>query len=184
MAEAVGPIRRQLEFLRNGYSCYAHRERARADDLLVRERAAAHLQAATATVRDLASAYRRRYIPDPSSEHPFPSGAALAGLRQIERLQSALGDAAVRVRDQALPASDRTWARLRSEHTALDLALAFDDRLILQAEAVRRACTALTAADLGPAPAEGATPLAAVGGALGELLRTLEDRGAHLALPG
>lgn len=179
MPEA-GPLRQQLEFLLNGFSFYSRREQVSADDLLVRERAAAELGAATGALRELASAYRRRFIPDPSREQPLPPAGALAGLRAVESLRAEVADAGVRVRGQVLPALDRTWARLRTHQAALELALEFDRGLIQDAAAVRDACQRLGPGDLGPDPGAEPAALAPVRLALAALERTLLARAAHL----
>lgn len=185
MAETSSPgaIRQQLEFLLNGFSFYAHGERCRADDLLVRQRAADALAQGAAAVRDGITTYRRRFIPDPTREHPFPPAGAMAVLRDLESLHAAVADLQTQVRSAPLGASDRTWARLRSAHTALELALAFDRRLILQADAVRDACATLDPQALGPAPEMAKAALAAVRLPLGATAATLRDRAAHLGIP-
>ncbi len=185
MAEAAsaGAVRQQLEFLLNGFSFYAHGERCRADDLLVRQRAADALGEGAAALRDGIGAYRRRFIPDPTREHPLPPSGAMAVLRELETLQASVADVQTQVRSQALGAADRTWSRLRGTQTALELALAFDHHLILDADAVRDACAALKPEDLGSGPETAQSALDAVRQRLAGVTATLRDRAAHLAAP-
>ncbi len=183
MADAAGPVRQQLEFLLNGFSFYARREQVRADDLLVRGRAAAALGRAGSALRDLASRYRRRFLPDPTRDDPTPPTGAMQGLRAIEGLHQDVGDAEARLRGQGFPASDRTWARLRSEHVALELALAFDRRLIAEADEVEERCRALRPEDLGGEPGIEPAGLVPARQSLDALLRTLRERTAHLSIP-
>ena len=175
----AGPIRQQLEFLLNGFSFYSSRERARADDLLVRERTARALGEAAVSLRDLASAYSRRYLPPPTRGTGLPPREALAGMRAIEDLRGRVADAETRVRSQPFPASDRTWTRLRGEQAALELALAFDRRLIAEGDAVREAAAAITLDAVAP---DGPADLALHGTdlALRALLVTLAERARHL----
>ena len=185
MAETTSPgaIRRQLEFLLNGFSFYAHGERCRTDDLLVRQRAADALAQGAAAIRDGIGVYRRRFIPDPTREQPLPPSGALAVLHELESLQTTVADLQTQVRNQPLGASDRTWSRLRSAHVALELALAFDHHLILHADAVRDACVALNPESLGPTPDTARKALDAVRGPLDAVTATLRDRANHLAAP-
>lgn len=185
MAETASPgtIRRQLDFLLNGFSFYAHAERCRADDLLVRQCAADALAQAAAGVRGGIASYRQRFIPDPTRQQPLPPAEAMAVLRALEALQADLADLQTQVRSQPLGASDRTWARLRSAHTALELALAFDHRLIQQADAARDACAALDPEGLGPTPATAGPALEAIRAQLSAVTTTLRDRADHLAAP-
>ena len=66
------PLVQQLDLLLNGrgFNYYKAENRARADDLLVRERAAGALSAAIGTLSSLHGAYYRQYIPAPSRENP------------------------------------------------------------------------------------------------------------------
>ena len=182
MAERAGPVRKQLEFLLNGFSFYARRDQARADDLLVRQRAAAALGHSAAALQQLAAAYRRAFLPDPTRERPVPPAGALAGLRAIDRLCSGTRDAESLLRGQGFPASDRTWARLRGEQGALDLALAFDQRLITDSDRLEQCCRAVTPEALGPEPGTEPAALAAAREALDGIRRTMAERAAHLGL--
>lgn len=178
----AGPVRQQLEFLLNGFSFYSSRERARTDDLLVRERAARALGEAAACLRDLASAYSRRFLPPPTRGSGLPSREAMAGLRAIEDLRGRVADAETRVRSQPFPASDRTWARLRGEQSALDLALAFDRRLIAESDGVRESAGTLSVDAVAPGAAAD-TALVGVDLTVRSVLATLAERARHLDAP-
>ena len=177
----AGPVRQQLEYLLNGFSFYSARDRLRADDLLVRQRAASALGAAAAALRDLAAEYRRGRVPDPSREHPLPPADAMAGLRAIEAVHGDAELAETAVRSQPFPAEDRTWARLRSEHGALELALSFDRTLIAAADRVQGEAAGLGVDAWDAAPANPAAPLGQVRRALAELRSVLADRARHMA---
>ncbi len=168
----------------NHFCVLKSREQARADDLLIRQRAASAVGHAAEALRDLASGYRRRFVPDPTHEHPLPPADALAGLRATEALRGEVGDMETRLHGQGFPASDRTWARLRDEQVALELALAFDHRMITEADALEAACRTVSPDSLGPAPGMDPPALAPVRQRLRALRDTVGERVAHMLPPG
>ena len=64
----------QLDLLLSGYgfNYYKAENRARADDLLIRQQAAGSLSQAVSALSSLHSSYRLRYLPPPSRDNPFP----------------------------------------------------------------------------------------------------------------
>jgi hypothetical protein len=173
-----GPARRFLESLLNGFDFYSRRERLTADDLLVRQEAARRLAEAAAAVRAARSAYAQDHVPHPTREQPLPPPEAMAPVRRAERLEAALAAAAEEVRSATLPATDRTWRRLRSDLPLLELVLEHDRQLIQAAEEARRLAAAvsgdgLAAADLEPAMA-----------ATEAVRRAFHERMECLRLPG
>src|SRR5437667_12510434 len=70
-----------------GYNLYDSVNRARADDLLVRQRASGTLGDAANLLGRLATEYAARCIPPPTREQPFPPPESMARLRQLESLR-------------------------------------------------------------------------------------------------
>jgi len=133
-----GLVRRHLDLLLHGYgyNLYNQANRARADDLLVRERAASALSTAATRLRDLAGAYQQCCVPASTRENPFPPAERLAALKQLQALSTSASTLASRVRGMSAPTRDRVWARFRRELDTLETLLSFDERLILEADAV------------------------------------------------
>lgn len=135
----TGAIRRQLDLLMNayGYNLYEKKNRARADDLIVRQTAAAALNAATNSIRTLRTEYRRRFIPPPTRDNPEPSRARLDDLSEMARLQEAIADLETRIRSMAVPVQDRAWEKFRGEHQLLNDLLMQDYNLIVPCQNLR-----------------------------------------------
>ncbi|HEX6799834.1 MAG TPA: hypothetical protein VF116_19140 [Ktedonobacterales bacterium] len=150
-----GPVRQQLTNLLGayGYNLYDDKNRMRADDLLVRGQAAAALGEATNALRDLRAAYRRQFIPPPSREQPYPPADRMAQLDAMARLQERAADLETRIRNMAVPPTDRVWARFRDEARLLGDLLLHDYALIAPAMALRDQALALTPDAWSPAAA-------------------------------
>ena len=103
-----------------GYNWYRLDNRMRADDLLIRERAGAYLAEASARLRDLEGRYRRKFLPPPSREHPFPEPDHVAAARRFREVEDRIGDIETRVRGAAAPANDKIWERHRDELDTLE----------------------------------------------------------------
>src|SRR5947209_14046725 len=86
------PIVQQLQLLLTGYgyNFYNQANQARADDLLVRERASYYLAQAVATLARLRGDYHTRFIPPLTRANPDPPQEAMAQIREIEASQQAL----------------------------------------------------------------------------------------------
>ena len=125
-------IRRQLDLLMNayGYNLYEKKNRARADDLIVRETAAGALGAAANSVRTLRTEYRRRFIPPPTRDNPEPPRARLDDLAEMARVQERVADLETRIRSMSVPVQDRAWEKFRQEHRLLNELLMQDYNLI------------------------------------------------------
>ncbi len=128
----LDPIRHQLNLLLTayGYNLYEGKNRARADDLLVREKAAEALTDAANAIRTIRTDYRRLFIPPMTRENPDPPADRLAHLRQMETLQNRLSDLSVQVRSMAVPTQDRVWEKFRREQSLLNDLLRHDYNLI------------------------------------------------------
>ncbi|HEY4032368.1 MAG TPA: hypothetical protein VGL94_00195, partial [Ktedonobacteraceae bacterium] len=117
---------------------------ARADDLLVRERASYHLAQAADMLTNLRGAYQRLYIPPLTRANPDPPQEALAQLREMEDVQQAISNVESHIRGMAVPAQDRIWWRFREEQLLLMQLLNFDLALVHGSEQVYQYVTQLT----------------------------------------
>jgi len=126
------PVRQQLQLLLTayGYNFYSARNQARADDLLVRERASYHLGQAVDLLATLRGDYQRRFIPALTRAHPDPPQEALAQVREIESAQQTLSNTEAHIRGMPVPAQDRIWWRIRQEQALLAQLLTFDLALV------------------------------------------------------
>jgi hypothetical protein len=98
-----------------GYNWYKLDNQLRADDLLIRARASEHLGAAVSRLRAIEAAYRRKYLPPPSREHPDPDPEHLAAARQMRAIADRILDVDTRLRGAAVPPDDKIWQRHRDE---------------------------------------------------------------------
>jgi len=98
-----------------GYNWYRVDNQMRADDLLVRERASEHLGTAVARLRELEGRYRRKFLPPPTREHPYPDPDHIAAAKQFRAIEDRIGEIDTRVRGAAVPTNDRIWQRHRNE---------------------------------------------------------------------
>jgi len=135
-----------LEILRrlndSGYLFYRDPARVRADDLLVRARAADCLHRAAA-VLSLAEQKLRRAIPAPSRETPFPDPVLLTAARDLKALQERIATLETRLRGPAaLPDRDFS-AIIPTEEVRLRL-VTLDAVLLDRAAAIEAAAPALT----------------------------------------
>ncbi|RUL75411.1 hypothetical protein [Dyella choica] len=135
----AGPLRQVAINLFHGwgYNFYRKENQLRADDLLVRSKAAWLLGRARAGVEAAESAYRRTELPPPTREHPFPSPQAVAGAQSLERLAQAIGTLKGRIEALPVPENDRMTQRYRTEAATLVALISRDEQLIGQAELLR-----------------------------------------------
>lgn len=132
------PLMQQLQLLLTGYgyNFYGVANQARADDLLVRERASYHLAHAVDSLTSLRTAYQRRYMPPLTRENPYPSAEALASLREMQDVQQTISDVESHIRGMSVPAQDRIWWHFRQEHMLLNQLLYYDLSLVRGCEQV------------------------------------------------
>ena len=132
------PVVQQLQLLLTGYgyNFYNSTNQARADDILVRERASYHLAQAVSMLGTLRGDYQRRFIPPLTSANPDPPQEALAQAREIQAAQQVLSDLETAIRGMAVPAQDRIWWRFRQEETLLRQLLQFDLALVRNSEQI------------------------------------------------
>ena len=175
------PLVQQLQLALSGYgyNFYDDRNRARSDDLLVRQRASAALSSAAAGLKPLEADYRAEYVPAATRDNPYPPPDALAKLKAVVRLRERLGDLETQIRSMSVPTQDRVWWRFRQELPLLEALISHDYGLIRDAQALETFTAGLSAFDWHERdiPSEIA-PL------LGALQKTIRDRQEFLHLQG
>jgi hypothetical protein len=146
VSEPGNPLVRQLDLLLDGrgFNYYSNENRARADDLLVRERAAGALSAAVGALSNLHGAYRRQFIPPPSRENPFPPAEESRRAQDILALRDRLTRLSSLIRGMSAPAQDKIWRRFRQELDLLERLLHADLLLIDYADRIAGRVETLT----------------------------------------
>jgi hypothetical protein len=120
-----------------GYNFYRAENQLRADDQLVRSKAASLLGEAMSSVCAAESAYRCEFLPPPSRAKPFPDAAAVADAQRLEKLAREIGAVEALLQQQPVPANDRMTQRYRDEAPTLQKLLEYDERLVGQCELMR-----------------------------------------------
>ncbi len=115
-----------------GYNFYRTENQLRADDQLVRSKAAWLLGLARSSVEVAAAEYRRANFGTPSRERPFPDPSVSAASQQLERLAANIGMVGGRLQSQPVPESDRMTERYRREADTLKALIGCDERLVGQ----------------------------------------------------
>lgn len=140
------PIVQQLQLLLTGYgyNFYNKQNQARADDLLVRERASYYLAQAIAALAQLRGDYFTRFVPPMTRANPDPPQEAMAQLREIEVVQQALANLESHIRGMSVPTQDRIWWRFRQEEALLMQLLNFDLSLVRGSEQIYQYVSQLT----------------------------------------
>ena len=176
------PVVRQLQLLTTGwgYNFYNDANKARADDLLVREKAARYLGDAVAALSALESAYRHAFIPPATREQPFPPPEPMEKLRAIGRLKARVSAVSDHLRGVSAPTQDKVWFRLRGEQNLLYQLLAADHGMIAGASLLADQARDLTADAWNADPTASATPLDT---ALRDLDDALRQRRDMLSIP-
>lgn len=141
-------LAQQLDLLLSGhgYNLYNDANRARADDLLVRQHAAGLLGEAANQLGRLATDYTANHLPPSTRDHPFPTAEEMAPLKQLQALRSEVSTFASRIRGLSVPTQDRVWARFRTEATTLEFLLSSDYQLITGADKIQKAAHSASAA--------------------------------------
>jgi hypothetical protein len=140
------PVVQQLQLLLTGYgyNFYNNSNQARADDLLVRERASYFLSQAVSMLAQLRSDYSMRFIPPLTRANPDPPQEAMAQLREIESVQQALSNLESHIRGMSVPTQDRIWWRFRQEQALLMQLLNFDLTHVRSSEQIYQYVSQLT----------------------------------------
>ena len=134
----------QLMLTGYGYNFYNNKNMARADDLLVRQKAASSLGDAVGVLAKLEMEFQRRFIPAATRENPYPPAGAMDKLREIALLRQRIGELEGQIRGMSVPTQDRTWWRFRDEQNLLNQLLTFDYELIRQSEQIFQWINGLT----------------------------------------
>jgi hypothetical protein len=121
-----------------GYNFYRKENQLRADDQLVRAKAAWLIGQAHAALQATEQAYRREKLPPPSRAKPFPDAAAVAACQSLERLAGDLGALVGRLHALPAPENDRMTQRYRNEAATLVALGDIDHQLVGQAELLRQ----------------------------------------------
>jgi hypothetical protein len=129
-----------------GYNFYRKENQLRADDQLVRAKAAWLLGLAHASLDTAEHAYRRENLPPPTRAKPFPDPQALAGCQALERLSGAVGALVGRLHALPAPENDRMTQRYRKEAETLLKLGAVDEQLVGQCELLRQSLDGQTGA--------------------------------------
>lgn len=120
-----------------GYNFYRVENQLRADDQLVRSKAASLLGEAMASVGAAESAYRREFLPPPTRAKPFPDAAAISDAQKLEELARSIGAVEAAIHSLPVPGNDRMTQRYREEAPMLEKLLQQDERLVGQCELMR-----------------------------------------------
>lgn len=128
-----------------GYNLYRDSNRARADDLLVRNRVADNLNGAVEALARLGVDYHKR-MPTPSREHPFPPADAMAALKAARACKDRVEALASRVLTSSAPGRDATWAAFRTESNLLHQLLQMDLQLVQTSQQILEQARSFSAA--------------------------------------
>jgi hypothetical protein len=120
-----------------GYNFYRVENQLRADDQLVRSKAAGLLGQAMTSARGAEAEYRRQFLPPPSRQKPLPDAAAVAAVQRLERFCGAIGALEAIIQQQPVPENDRMTQRYRQEGPTLQTLIHFDEQLVGQCEFLR-----------------------------------------------
>ena len=160
-----------------GYNFYRVENQLRADDQLIRSKAAWLLGNAMAAADAAETAYRREHLPAPTRAKPFPDAEAVANAQKLERMARAIGALEARIQHLPAPENDRMTQRYRKEAATLQKLMAFDERLVGQCELVRSTVEGKDGAAL-------LTKLRDLEAGLEAIRETLEDRQSLLMSTG
>jgi hypothetical protein len=135
----AGPLRQVATnlFYGWGYNFYRAENQLRADDQLVRSKAAGLLGIAMASVDEAETEYRREFLPAPSRQKPFPDAAAVAAAQRLERLAQGIGALEALIQQQPVPENDRVTQRYRHEAPTLKTLIHYDEQLVGQCDLLR-----------------------------------------------
>jgi hypothetical protein len=121
-----------------GYNFYRVENQLRADDQLIRAKAAWLLGCAMSSVDAADADYRREHLPPPTRAKPFPDADAVAAAQKLERMARAIGALEAAIQHQPVPENDRMTQRYRKEAETLVALIGFDERLVGQCELLRK----------------------------------------------
>lgn len=120
-----------------GYNFYRAENMLRADDQIVRTKAAWLLGMAMASVSKAETDYRRKFLPAPTRARPFPDPEAVAAAQKLERLAHEIGALEGYIQQLPVPENDRMTQRYRLEAPTLKTLIDHDLQLVGQCETLR-----------------------------------------------
>jgi hypothetical protein len=120
-----------------GYNFYRAENQLRADDQLVRSKAAWLLGLAMASVTTAETEFRHEFLPPPSRAKPFPDAEAVASAQKLEKLAREIGALEAFIHQQPVPENDRMTQRYRLEAPTLKTLTGYDEQLVGQCELLR-----------------------------------------------
>jgi hypothetical protein len=120
-----------------GYNFYRVENQLRADDQLIRSKATNLLGMAIASLSEAEAEYRRKFLPPPSRERPFPDAGAVANAQRLERLVREISALEGLIQQQPVPENDRMTERYRQEAATLRALNGQDEELVGQCELLR-----------------------------------------------
>lgn len=156
-----------------GYNFYRKENQLRADDQLVRSKAAWLLGLAAESVGAAETEYRREFLPPPSRAKPFPDMEAVATAQKLERLAREIGALELFIHQQPVLENDRMTQRYRKEAETLQTLTGFDEQLVGQCQLLRTMVEGQSGAAI-------AGSLPELGAGLEAIRKTLHDREAVL----
>ena len=124
-------------FLGWGYNFYRLENQLRADDQLVRAKAAWLLGHAAAAVQAAESDLRRETLPPPTRANPYPDPAAVANVQALERLARDVVALEGKLHALPTPEQDLMSLRFRQETETLNRLIDSDEQLVGQSELLR-----------------------------------------------
>ncbi len=135
----AGPLRQLAINLFHGwgYNFYRVENQLRADDQLVRSKAAGLLGIAMASVSSAETEYRRTNLPTPTRQKPFPNADAVAAAQGLERFAREIGALEALIHQQPVPENDRMTQRYRQEAPTLKALIHYDEQLVGQCDLLR-----------------------------------------------
>jgi CHAD domain-containing protein len=126
-----------------GYNFYRHENQLRADDLLIRSRLSDWLGESRAHLAALEADYRRKSLPAPTREHPFPDAGAVIHAQTLQRMGRDIERIETVIRTASVPEMDRIHQRHRNEGETLEKLVAADSALALHVKNLRDAIVAI-----------------------------------------
>jgi hypothetical protein len=156
-----------------GYNFYRVENQLRADDQLVRTKAAGLLGIAMASVSAAEADYRHEFLPPPTRQKPYPDAAAVSAAQRLERLAGEIGALEALIQQQPVPENDRMTQRYRREKSTLQALIHWDEQLVGQCEMLRSMLSPLDSASI-------LRSLPELEGGLAAIRTTLQNREAAL----
>lgn len=131
-----------------GYNFYKVENQLRADDQMVRAKAAWLLGEAATAVCSAEGDYRREFLPLPTRAKPSPDAEAIASAQKLEQLHREISALEQFIHQLPAPANDRMTQRYRLEAPTLANLIRFDTLLVGQCDLMRKSVNGVNAQDI------------------------------------